>query len=68
MAPRMEIEGPVKIGMEVISEKGWRVCPAGDEPPEPGTELIPVNGSRLPARSKAAKAESPRFLFPFGGK
>ncbi len=67
--PRMEIVGPIELGMEVVSGKGWRVCSEDGQPADPGTELIPINGSRLPARTKAnGKAPSARFLFPFGGK
>jgi hypothetical protein len=64
-APSMQIKGPVRVSMQVISERNWRIVPkkreAGDEP---GTEIIPANLRCPPAPRANGNGGSMRSLFP----
>ena len=35
--PRVVIQGPIRVAMEVVSDKGWTVHPKNDSRNDPGT-------------------------------
>jgi hypothetical protein len=66
--PRMEIKGPIRLAMEIVSDKGWVFRKKGDgaddQPAEPGTDLVPAGLRSPPAGRASGKLVPSRSLFP----